>query len=382
MRVALIVPGGVDASGTDRVIPALVWLIERLARRHSVHVFAMYQQPLPADWELFGAPVYNIGTTDGRRRRFLARFAAEHRRAPFDVVHAIFGSAGTYAVMAGWRHRIPVLVHLAGGEVVALPDIGYGSLLTRRGHLTLRLATAAARRVTVATPYMRALAAAKLGARAALVPLGVALDRWPVGAPRPRDPCQPARLLHIGDLRPVKDQPMLLAAAIRLRERGVAFTLDIAGYDTLDGMLQRSSDALDLAGSIRWHGLLRRDALRSLVNQSDLLLVSSQHEAGPLAVLEAAVAGVPTVGTAVGHVAEWAPGAAIAVPVGDADGMARETAALIADEPRRLALARAAQRRAVEIDADYTAACFERMYAEVARAPARKTVAPATVHPS
>jgi glycosyltransferase involved in cell wall biosynthesis len=33
--------------------------------------------------------------------------------------------------------------------------------------------------------------------------------------------------------------------------------------------------------------------------------------------LEAAVAGVPTVGTAVGHLAEWAPQAALTVPVGD-----------------------------------------------------------------
>ncbi len=37
------------------------------------------------------------------------------------------------------------------------------------------------------------------------------------------------------------------------------------------------------------------------------MIISSRHEAGPLAVLEAAVKGVPTVGTAVGHIAEWAP---------------------------------------------------------------------------
>ena len=66
MKIALVVPGGVDASGTDRVIPAFVWLIERLARRHVVHVFAMHQSPEPANWTLFGADVHNIGTTPGR----------------------------------------------------------------------------------------------------------------------------------------------------------------------------------------------------------------------------------------------------------------------------------------------------------------------------
>ena len=36
---------------------------------------------------------------------------------------------------------------------------------------------------------------------------------------------------------------------------------------------------------------------------ADLFWLTSRHEAGPVAVLEAAVAGVPTVGTAVGQVA-------------------------------------------------------------------------------
>jgi glycosyltransferase involved in cell wall biosynthesis len=121
---------------------------------------------------------------------------------------------------------------------------------------------------------------------------------------------------------------------------------------------------------VRWHGTLRHDALRALVDAADVLLVSSRHESGPLVVLEAAVAGVPTVGTDVGHIAEWAPRAAVAVPVGDAEALARETAALLADEPRRLALAAEAQRLALGIDADHTAAAFERIYTTCLRSDA------------
>lgn len=363
MKLALVVPGGVDASGTDRVIPALLWLIERLARRHTVHVFAMRQQDAPADWPLLGAQVHNIGSDGAWRRRLLARFAAEHRAAPFDVVHAIFGGVGTYAALLGWRHHVPVLLHLAGGELVALGDIGYGMRCTARGRLALHVAIAGARRVTVSSPYMQRQAGA-LGIATELVPLGVALDRWPARAPRPRDLSRLARLLHIGDLRLVKDQTTLLAAAEALRAAGIAFRLDIAGHDTLHGAVEREARARGLEGVTRFHGVLRRDALRALVDDADVLLVSSRHDAAPVVVLEAATAGVPTVGTAVGHVTDWAPHAAVAVPVGDAPALARETAALLADEPRRLALACEAQRRAVVHDADYTAARFERLYAE------------------
>jgi len=129
--------------------------------------------------------------------------------------------------------------------------------------------------------------------------------------------------------------------------------------------MHRSVHALALGDKLHWHGVLRRNALRALMNRADILLMTSLHEAGPLVVLEAAVAGVPTVGTRVGHIADWAPNAAVIVPVVDAEALARETIALLADEPRRLAIAREAQDIAVAIDADSTAASFERIYAEM-----------------
>lgn len=364
MKLAIIVPGGVDRSGVDRVIPCIVWLIERLARRHDVHVFALAQEPAPADWDLLGARVHNIGTATGRGRPLLARFAAEHRARPFALVHAFFGWCGTFAALIGWRHRLPVVFHAAGGEFVALRDVGYGMRCTTRDRIALRVAVAGATRITVATTYMQQLAT-ELRFRTERVPLGVALDQWPVGESRARDPARPARLLHVGDIRPVKDQSMLMDAANHLASAGVAFELDMVGLDTMQGAIHRSRAARRLGRAVRWHGVVRRDTLRALMDRADLLLVSSRHEAGPIVVLEAAVAGVPTVGTAVGHVAEWAPAAAIAVPVGDAAALAREAGALLADDQRRLAMAREAQRRAVACDADWTAAAFERIYDEL-----------------
>jgi glycosyltransferase involved in cell wall biosynthesis len=364
VKLALVVPGGVDRSGTDRVVPALLWLIERLARRHEVHVFALDQEPIPARWDLLGARVANIGSAPGRRRRFFAGVAREHRAGRFDVIHAFWGGCGTLAAFAGWRHRVPMTLHLGGGELVALPDIGYGGRLTLRGRLGLRAAFAGARRVTVASPFMQRLAALH-GVAAELVPLGVALDHWPIRAPRPREPSRPARLLSVGDIRPVKDQSTLLNAASRLAASGVRFELDIAGLDTINGAAQALARALGIAALVRWHGLLAREALRALMEGADLLLVSSRHEAGPLAMLEAAVVGVPTVGTAVGHVADWSPDAAVAVPPGDGTALARAAQALLGNEDRRLALAREAQRRAIAWDADFTATSFERIYHEL-----------------
>jgi glycosyltransferase involved in cell wall biosynthesis len=84
-------------------------------------------------------------------------------------------------------------------------------------------------------------------------------------------------------------------------------------------------------------------------------------------VLEAGVEGVATVGTAVGHIAEWAPQAAVAVPVGDWAALARATAELLGDEDLRLRVARQALQRATREDADYTAEGFQAIYTSLAR---------------
>ncbi len=87
MKVAIIVPGGVDRSGTHRVIPVLLWLIERLAREHKLHVFALYQETVASRYDLLGASVHTIDRRSAKRNALKA-VLAEHRRCPFDVIHA------------------------------------------------------------------------------------------------------------------------------------------------------------------------------------------------------------------------------------------------------------------------------------------------------
>ena len=136
----------------------------------------------------------------------------------------------------------------------------------------------------------------------------------------------------MASLNRVKDQPTLLRALRALRDAGVDFTLDVVGEDTLHGQVQALTRELGLAAQVRYHGFLTQRELRPLVEAADLQLVSSRHEAGPFVLLEAAVAGVPTVGTAVGQLADWAPEAALASPVGDAAALARNAVAVLADE--------------------------------------------------
>lgn len=368
MNVALVVPGGVDRSGEYRVIPALLWLVKRLTRLHHVRIISLYQERRPSEWELHGATVINVG----HRRsgiRALMTIVREHRRVPFDVLHAIFATRpGVLAVAASRILGVPALVHLAGGEMEALRDIAYGGCQTWRGRLFVRSALKGATRVTAASGPM-VEAARSLGRTVEPLPLGIDLAEWPVAEPRHRDTSRPARLVHVGSLNRVKDQHTALRAAAILAGRGVHYHMDFIGVDTLSGELQQLARDLGLSARVAFHGFLPHRWLRPLVTNADLHVVSSRHEAGPVALLEAAVAGVPTVGTAVGHVADWAPEAAVAVPVADHVALAAGIAELLQDESRRLSVAREAQRRAVDFDADATALRVTQIYEDMVRTP-------------
>jgi glycosyltransferase involved in cell wall biosynthesis len=360
----MVVPGGVDRSSEYKVIPVLLALIARLAVRDEVHVFALAQEPRPGSWDLLGARIHNIGGRHTRWRAIRA-ICAEHRLSPFHLVHSIWsGAPGLVAVAAAKILALPSLIHVAGGELVALPEIGYGGRLSWKGRLREAVVLRAANVVTAAsTPMIEALA--QLGIAASRVPLGVDLKGWPPREPLRRVRGRPAKLIHAASLNRVKDQPTLLRSLASLAALGLEFEMDIVGEDTLQGETQALAMRLGLAGRVRFHGFLPQRQLLPLVEGAHLMIMSSRHEAGPLVVLEAAVKGVATVGTAVGHISEWAPEAATAVPVGDSDALARAVANMLADEDLRLRISSAAFSRATQEDADYTARRFQAIYSSV-----------------
>ena len=358
------------------MIPALLWLIERLARRHEVRVFSLYHFERPRTFELLGARVQDLGLLGRKSIPGMGLWNAGHllRRAlaaagPLDVLHAFWAETpGFLAVRAGHRLAIPVVVSLAGGELVAFPREGYGSARTWKGRFLVRQTLASAHRVTAASGPMVRLAE-RSGVRAELVPLGVPTEFF---ASPMREEGPPWRLLHVADLNPAKDQDTLLRALERIVAAEPATHLDIVGRDTLGGRIQRSCADRGLSGHVTFHGFRPGCELPAFYSRAHILVHSSLHEAGPLVALEAAAAGLPTVGTDVGQIADWAPERAVAVPVGDDASLADAVLALLRDPARRLDIGEIARSWAREHDADETARRFEEIYSELAGARPRR----------
>lgn len=368
MRIALIVPGvgGVQRAGHERVIPVIQALIERLARRHDVLVVALDEE-CETRYTLLGATVVTLGrlrgpTVAGRWLDGLWRLITVLRRerSRLDVLHAFWaGTSASWAVVAGRILRVAVMVSIGGGELVWLPDIAYGGqggvLRRTKFPLIVRMADA----VSAGSQYsLEPLA--RIRKDALWLPWGV--DWRMFDGPAERTPGPPWRLLHVASLTRVKDQGTLLRA-IRLVRNQVPVELDCIGEDTLGGSVHRLAVDLDLASSVKFHGFKPIDEVAPFYHRAHLYVHSSVFESMAAVVLEAAAAGLPTVGTAVGLVAEMAPEAALAVPVRNPEALARGILDLLVNEQKRSALGRAAQHFARKYDADWTAGQCEAIYA-------------------
>jgi glycosyltransferase involved in cell wall biosynthesis len=370
MKIGLIVPGGVDRSGRILVIPVLLALIERLASRHEVVVVSLDPNTLPSEYELLGARVVNLGLIKARTRLSWAAVtlrklmsALRAAGSGFDLLHAFWVfPQGSLAVAAGSLLRMPVVVSIGGGELVWLPTIRYGGMRTLRSRITmsatLRTATA------VSAPSTHVVRSAT-GIRPDIQWLPTGVDTTIFRGSVKRTCGEPWRLVHVAGLNEVKNQETLLRAVRQVADVCPHIMLDCIGVDALNGRVQELARNLGIADRVRFHGVLTIDEIVPFYHKAHLFVQSSLHESMGAAVLEASAAGVPTIGTNVGIVAEMAPRAAVAVPVSDPGALAKGIVELLENSGRREALALAAQDFARTYSADWTAAQFEALYRRV-----------------
>jgi glycosyltransferase involved in cell wall biosynthesis len=105
-----------------------------------------------------------------------------------------------------------------------------------------------------------------------------------------------------------------------------------------------------------------------MYQRAHVFVMSSRHEAGGVVVLEAAACGVPTVGTAVGYLADWTPDRAITVAPRDPHALGEAIVAALSNPARLAGIAAAARAWTLAHDADWSAEQFDRLYRVVPKA--------------
>jgi glycosyltransferase involved in cell wall biosynthesis len=156
-------------------------------------------------------------------------------------------------------------------------------------------------------------------------------------APRSTEP-RPPTAICIAKFRPEKGHALLLEAFAKVLGRVPDARLVLVGDGELASPMARRAEDLGIADQVRFAGAV--ESIWPELARADVFVLASTTEAAGIAIMEAMAAGLPVVAPAVGGIPELIePGrnGELCRP-GDAAGMARALAGLLADAPRRAAM--------------------------------------------
>lgn len=140
--------------------------------------------------------------------------------------------------------------------------------------------------------------------------------------------------VFVGRLVPIKRVDILIEAVALARAAEPRLRVAIVGDGELRGALEQQASRLGVRDTVRFLGF--RDDLPAIAAGSDLAVLSSDNEGTPVALIEAAAAGLPAVATAVGGVADIViPSTGILVAKGDTRAFADALARLADDRAAR-----------------------------------------------
>jgi glycosyltransferase involved in cell wall biosynthesis len=365
VRIGLVLPG-FSAEENDWCIPALLNYVRALAEGAEVEVFALRYPPRRDVYRIGKARVYSLGWGQKRGVRSAMLLASAikliahcHSQKKFDLLHA-FWADEPGAVAACFSDRVPIVISLAGGELINLPQIEYGVFRHFHARHLIGWALRRASLVTAGSKYLAEIAQSRLAqGRVLVAPLGVDLAMWR-SQPLPN---QAITLLSVASLEPVKGHEILLRAFRQVVDRFPAARLKIAGDGSLKTALQNRARELGVIDQVEFCGKLAHHHLPELYRSATMFVQSSLYESQGMALLEAAASGLPLVGTQVGVLAELAPDAAVAVAVGDSEKLAEAMISLLCDPQQAASLGRAARARVEsEYGLDRTLERFTALY--------------------
>ncbi|MFL6799343.1 MAG: glycosyltransferase family 4 protein [Xanthobacteraceae bacterium] len=254
-----------------------------------------------------------------------------------DIVHGHGAKGGAYARLASPN----------GGIRVYTPHGGslHYDWLSPSGFAYLAIERALMPRTDLflfESAYGRACFQAKVGdpgQRGRVIHNGVAESEF---LPVKMDP-QATDLLFVGELRLLKGVNLLIEALARLAGRGRKVSATIVGEGPDRAIFEHKTNALGLAGAIRFMGAM---PCRAAFPLGQILVVPSRAESLPYVVLEAAAAGVPVIATRVGGIPEiMGPNQTALVPAGDSAALAHAIDAALNDVTGRQEGARSVQKR-------------------------------------
>jgi glycosyltransferase involved in cell wall biosynthesis len=263
---------------------------------------------------------------------------AEHRRRPFDLLHAQYGYPNGWAVLLAARELgIPTVVSIQGGDghwVGSCCETHRLGMLNVLNHANALLIGCE----SFAREVVERLGVAR--DRFTIVPGAVDTTRFhPAPGHVPGQAAEPVRLLYHGRVDRRKGSLDMMEALALLRGQGVPFAATVSGIGPDHDPTRERAAALGV--DVRFTGYADYDAAPALYREADVFVSPTYAEGFSNTILEAMASGLPSVSChAVGVVDCLRDGEnGLLVQPGDVPALAGALRRVIEDAPLRARLA-------------------------------------------
>jgi alpha-1,3-rhamnosyl/mannosyltransferase len=208
--------------------------------------------------------------------------------------------------------------------------------------------------------------------RLTVTPLGVDTDFSPEKVPGSSPDVEGPYLLHVGDLHPRRNLPMLARAVVAARRETQAarrLSLVLVGKDlgVADDVTEAARKAGHAGAVVHLGGPVKDDRLKALYQGAVALVYPSRYEGFGLPLIEAMACGTPVIASNVASMPEVVGDAGVLLEPTDEDAWVRAITRLVTDPNERRRLAHASLARAAAFSWDRTARTTLEVYRKVAR---------------
>ncbi|MEO8512932.1 MAG: glycosyltransferase family 4 protein [Ignavibacteria bacterium] len=301
--------------------------IHNLAREISMNpeiqltVFALYYPFEKNDYNLYNAKVFTFSNyppeklTSLRKLRiwqaFRKKFAEEHNRIKFDVIHSFWaGEPGYNASKVSQKFGIPLAANICGGELAAYPEINYGQQLSSLQRYFIGRTFFSADLIVCGSDFIADKASefydTSIVQKIRKIPFGVYESRFSEKLFPERSVSPRPVLVNIAHAVPVKAHADLLLALIEVKKQYPGIQLNIYGNDG-KGFILHKARTMGLEENVKVFNFIEYNNIPLALHNADVFVLSSVYESQNMAMLEAAFMGLPVVSTDVGVAREITP---------------------------------------------------------------------------
>lgn len=317
MRIAWVTTGFSKDEKDFGGAAAIHNLAKELSKTNDIEliIFSLYHPLNQPEYDFYRAKVFSLAQKGFESRAIKLKiwrncekkFAQEHNRKYFDVIHSMWaGESGYVASKLGRSSGIPLLVNICGGELAGIKEVGYGSMLKYWQKRFVDRSFSSASKIISGSKYITEKVESyyknDIVKKVVELPFGVDENLFFPTNKRRTSKEHPV-LLNVGSAVTVKSHVTLFNALTIVERKFPEFLLIHCGWDNKD-ILPKMAEDFELQSNVKFMGFLPYEEIPKLMNEADIFISSSLYESQNMALIEAVFCGLPVVSTDVGAARE------------------------------------------------------------------------------